>query len=181
MHNYYTKEIVAEENRASIWDAYNGVEPAWSHQDWNLFHLEKRTMGQSYWKKWQGIHDIDRYMWRKYQVRTHVHYFLKYVPNSFTRLHQDNKETVAKTVITFVDQSEDLLGGDTLIFDKHYNQPPPLGSVSKGKDSNRVDVIPTTIKVPNFTSLVYDWNVPHGVTRVFEGHRIVLVSWYVPS
>lgn len=179
--NFYTREIVKEENQQSLWDAYNGTAPEWCHQDWNLFNLEKRQMKAAYWKQHEAIHDIDRYMFRKYQCRTHVHYFLKYVPDSFTRVHQDNKDTVTKTVITFLDHSPDLVGGDTLVFDKQYDSEPPEGSVVKGKDVHSRDVVPTAIKAPNYTSLIYNWNVPHGVTRVNEGHRIVLVSWYVPS
>lgn len=179
--SFYTTNIVDDNNHQSLWDAYDNCPMEWKHQDWNLFNLEKRSMGQSYWKKFDAIHDIDRYMWRNYHVRTHVHYFLKYVPNSSTRIHQDNKDTVTKTVITFLDQSEDLVGGDTLVLDRYIDHPAPPNSTIKGRDLSGQSVIPTVIKVPDYSSLVYDWNVPHGVTRVTQGHRIVLVSWYVPA
>ena len=177
--NYYTKQLVKEENREDLWQAYENCLEEEVHQDWNLWYLKKRQMKQSYWKQWQSIHDIDRYMFREHNARTAVHYFLKYVPDSYTRMHQDNKDTVTKTVITFVEESPDLVGGDTLVFDQHYSKPLIEGAINKGKTAKSLDLVPVTVKTGQYQSLIYDWNVQHGVTRVFSGHRIVLVSWYV--
>lgn len=177
--NYYTKQLVKTEHQNDLWEAYNQCPEEDVHQDWNLWYLKKRQMKQSYWKQWKSIHDIDRYMFRKYNARTHVHYFLKYIPDSYTRVHQDNKNTVTKTVITLLEESPDLVGGDTLVFDRHYQKPMVEGAIFKGKNADDLDLVPVAVKNDQYQSLIYDWNVQHGVTRVFSGHRIVLVSWYV--
>lgn len=80
------------------------------------------------------------------------HYFLNYVEESFARIHND--ATGNQTFVTLIEQSNVLLGGQTLTGDQQY-----------------ID-----LKVGQ--TLVYDHDFKHGVARVSRGHRKVFIVWY---
>lgn len=109
-------------------------------------------------------------------------YFLKYPKYSFTRSHVDNPNKVQKTLITMIEESPDLIGGETLVWDRYYALPVKEGHHVRGTDGvqalHKVDEIICSPKLKPGETLIYDAMTKHAVTQVEQGHRIVLVTWY---
>jgi len=179
-HKFYKRNILTKEQLQSAWDLYHEIPIKYAHQDYSLFNVEKRNANSSQKKTNPALISIDKYMKDRYGYDNQSHYFLKYVPYSWTRVHTDNINTVTKTVITLLEESNDLIGGETLVWDKHYDLPTPKGSyVQRTGSVHRKQEVPCTPKLNSGESLVYDNGTRHGVSLVERGHRIVLVSWYI--
>lgn len=86
------------------------------------------------------------------------HYFLNYVEGSWTKMHSDD-DAVSFTGVTIIEQSEDLLGGDTLVLED--------------RESGRFHKINVDIG----ETVWYDHDILHAVTNVERGNRKVLVTW----
>jgi predicted 2-oxoglutarate/Fe(II)-dependent dioxygenase YbiX len=85
-------------------------------------------------------------------------YILKYGPNSFTGMHQDNSEESQKTSITLIEQSNDIVGGKAIITDN-------MGA-------------PIIVEQQVGQTLWYDQSLWHGVSKIEKGERKVLVTWW---
>jgi Rps23 Pro-64 3,4-dihydroxylase Tpa1-like proline 4-hydroxylase len=89
-------------------------------------------------------------------------YILEYYENSFASLHKDaigENETNSITTVTLLHQSDDLLGGQILI----YND----------------DETSITILNQNVGEIIsYNHRTTHGISKVIKGTRRVLVNWY---
>lgn len=109
-------------------------------------------------------------------------YFLKYPKYSFTRAHVDNPNKVQQTLITMIEESPDLIGGETLVWDRYYALPVKNGHHVRGDHGvealHKVDDIICSPKLKPGETLIYDAKAKHAVTQVEQGHRIVLVTWY---
>lgn len=93
-------------------------------------------------------------------------YFLRYTAGSFACMHQDNPKEIKKTVITLIHRSDDIVGGDAVL-------------MGRGKVSDTVILKFPVIPVQEVgSSLIYNNNVIHGVSKVESGERIVLVTWF---
>lgn len=127
-------------------------------------------------EKWRGIRSS---LEKAADAETYNHYFLKYGPGSFTKLHRDNVDEVARTGVTFVDKTADLVGGENLINVPYH----------KDQEFNEFDVnwytqedegqwlIFDTPKTDVGDTLWYE-QVNHGVSYVHQGFRTVLISWF---
>ena len=86
------------------------------------------------------------------------HYFLNYVEGSWTKMHSDD-DAVSFTGVTIIEQSDDLIGGDTLVLED--------------RESGRFHKINVDIG----ETVWYDHDILHAVTNVERGNRKVLVTW----
>ena len=179
MHNYTVTTIFTKDQINELWDLYHETPVEYAYQDYNLFNVEKRILRPSVYKKYGAMKHLDDMMYKQ-GLKTHSHYFLKYPPNSFTRLHQDNKSSSTKTVVTFL-ETHNLKGGETIVLEKHFDLPQPENTYCKRTRSvHGESVVPVILPSESGSSLIYNWNITHGVGYVHQGHRIVLISWYVP-
>lgn len=176
---YHLAEIFTKEEIANLLSLFNSLPSEHAHQDYNLFDIEKRAIPSKYFKESPELQKLQNYV---SDLNTHTHYFLKYTKDSFTRVHTDDNSIIKLTVVTMID-TEDLKGGDTLMYDTYTKNSRP-----KNKYAKRVkkephgpigkDVIPVCLEVKDGQSVIYDPDTNHGVTKVDNGHRIVLVSWF---
>lgn len=172
---YKVEKIFTDDQITALKHMYNGCEPQWAHQDYNLFDVEKRLVRQKI--------DVDflNSILENYTGRqSHSHYFLKYVEDSFTRLHTDNVDDVGMTVVTYID-SQDLVGGHALAFETYDKRERPTDRYAKRKNEQAPigkDIIPVVIEAEVGDSIVYGKELRHGVSQVSKGYRTVLISWF---
>jgi len=174
MQNYTVDQIFSKEEIDNIKKLYEKSECRLAHQDYNLFSVEKRHVrSQDYTSE---IHRLNEYA----NMKSMGHYFVKYELDSFTRLHVDNDKEVGKTIVTLI-ETRDLVGGETLMYDVYPKQPRPKNKYAKRKGDEvnyGKDIVPLIVPLEDGDSVIYDHNVKHGVCKVHQGYRIVLVSWY---
>lgn len=110
-------------------------------------------------------------------------YYLEYYEGSFTRRHSDAGEQSQRTVITMIDKSDDLEGGDTIVYLPHFKNDEFEFDVNRYKRDNEEDdeqgsnIIPVVLNLNVGESVTYDANLLHEVALVTKGRRRVLVSW----
>ena len=174
MTNYMVDRLFSNEELENIKQLYEKSECKLAHQDYNLFAVEKRHVDSKNYTP--EIEKINAYSGMKLLG----HYFVKYVPESFTRLHVDNDKAVGKTIVTLI-ETNDLIGGETLMYDVYPSQPRPSTHYAKRKGDEvnyGKDIVPVIVPLVDGDSVIYDHKVKHGVCKVHQGYRIVLVSWY---
>ena len=146
------------------------------HQYYNLFDVIRRDITSV---RWQDIPLVAKIAERvKVSEILGTPYFLKYIPGSFTKVHSDHETT--RTVVTLI-ESQDLIGGDSLIYDEYGMRPrPPHKEAKRSNNQNLYGkfIIPRVIPMEAGDSLVYGPDLLHGVTQVEQGHRIVLITWW---
>lgn len=87
---------------------------------------------------------------------------VEYVEGSYANGHVDQNTQSSLSVITMVDLSDDLKGGEAYF--------------SKDVESTYYKMIPGPIE--NGDSLMYGGSMFHGVDMVLSGRRLVLVTWF---
>ena len=110
-------------------------------------------------------------------------YFLKYTPGAFARAHSDDNNKVVKTAITLIDKSDDLEGGDIIVYEPHYksNMEVNENTINRYDPKNYREgdtVIPVIVKQEVGETIEYAYDVKHSVSKVLKGYRTVLVTWY---
>jgi len=180
MNVYTIKNILDDESIRNLKSCYEEITPLFAHQDYNLFDLEKRNVSskifQKYKKDFLKIHKIGE----EKNLTSMNSYFLKYEKDSFTRLHRDDENIVKLTIVTLIETSN-LVGGETLILNRYGRKSRPKHKYAKRTEKAPPydkDIIPTIVDLKDGESVIYDAKVLHGVTKVTEGHRIVLVTWF---
>ena len=93
------------------------------------------------------------------------HYFIGYKENSYAMPHRD-KDEKGITRLTVLGLSPDLEGG----------YPIYLQDTTKHGENGYIPIVYT--REQEGETRTTKWNTLHGVSKVFEGERIVLVSWY---
>jgi predicted 2-oxoglutarate/Fe(II)-dependent dioxygenase YbiX len=154
-------------------------------RDFNLFNVYKIMLGG----KKLSTKDLQKLKNITFSIRDccgarniQAAYFLKYIPGSFTNIHIDNPQRVFKTAITLVDASPTLIGGEAIILrdieptDLHDGIERP-GSVDKNDNKGRSYKIPIVAHQDIGSTLIYNNDVLHGVSKVIEGYRLVHVLW----
>lgn len=165
-----------QEGLEDLWKVYHATGMKKAHQDYSLHHVEKRVL-----KKEQIEAECFKNMLDHYHSIGYAHlssYFLLYPKYSWTRPHHDDIGHHTQTCITLLEE-KDLEGGETLVWDTHYDLPTPEDSyvVKTGSVHRKNEIVCTPTLEPG-ESLSYGDNVKHGVAQVRAGHRIVLVSWF---
>jgi hypothetical protein len=108
-------------------------------------------------------------------------YFLRYIPGSFTRMHQDNN--TALTIVTMLDQ-EGLVGGHSIVTNKYLSRERPANQCCERADYEKdnppynQDIILDVLPMKDGDSLVYGADQKHAVSKVYEGSRTVLITWF---
>lgn len=108
-------------------------------------------------------------------------YFLRYIPNSFTRMHEDNNTDM--TIVTLL-EDQDLVGGHAIVQDTYAQKDRPSNQIcNRGrheieKPPYGKKIITDVLPMKRGESLIYGKDLTHGVSKVYEGSRLVLVSWF---
>lgn len=172
--NYQVKKIITESDRRELKQLFDSLPSRLAHQEQNLFDVDVRKIEGISNKVTKKIVD---HVQQGYKLNDQ--YFVKYEKDSFARVHQDNSKF---TIITLV-ETQDLIGGITLVLDKYNLKLRPSHKyANRGVDNSGpygMNIIPTIVPAVDGESILYDGDTPHGVTRVKQGYRIVLVSWFV--
>lgn len=170
-NNFFTGGDIQE-----LWQIYHKSKVLHAHQDYSLHHVERRNVLKKDLKR-----DAFQPMLKHYSNLKYAHmssYFLKYSKWSWCRPHHDDIGFKTQTCITLLEE-KDLEGGETLVWDKHFDLPTPEGHYVKRSGScHRKNEIVCTPTLETGESLCYGENIKHGVAQVREGHRIVLVTWF---
>lgn len=125
------------------------------NQDVNLFFIYKAGIKLNKSDLWDNI---QKKLLKFHGKETAVtNYFLEYIVGSYTKNHQDNPDTVEGTAITLIEKSNDLVGGEIIA----------------GQGDNQRTLPLLVGQTMYYTSAVY-----HGVTKVEQGKRIVLITWF---
>lgn len=110
-------------------------------------------------------------------------YFLEYTTGSFARQHRDATEQSAKTIITLIHTSPDLVGGDTIIIMPHFKRDDYEYDINRYivKDESDhcqgAEIIPVVVPMSLGESVIYDQHLQHEVSLVQSGIRRVFVTW----
>ena len=152
-------------------------------QDYNLFNLLRHDVPSEVLSRSTFYSKLQEYAEKMGGHKEGVGaYFLKYIPDSFTRMHQDHESRL--TIVTMID-SEDLVGGDAIVRTR-YRAPekgrPAHMKCSRGKEENNPpyghDIIMEVLPVEKGESLIYGNDLMHAVSKVHSGQRTVLITWF---
>jgi len=148
-------------------------------RDYNLFNLYKCNIPRRVYSN-----DVDSMRSITQKIKSHLdckedtnYYFLKYIPNSFTQIHVDNPNRIQKTAVTLIDISEDLVGGEVVLI-SGISQSDLMPGEFRPNNNFKDIKVPVVVRQKVGSTLIYNHNVKHGVTKVEQGHRLVFISWY---
>lgn len=177
MRGGYTKEsILSPEEVQEALDVYRQTPMEKYWQYYNLYKVERRdiTGDVSNMGFMKTLH-------KRARTRSQVSqgYFLRYPPGSFTKIHSDNGSDI--TIVTLL-ESKDLVGG-------HSITQAVYGESSRPQDWHAVrgdngytgygdEIVTDVVNINDGESLCYGPDLLHGVSKVYQGHRIVLVTWW---
>lgn len=145
----------------------------------NLFYLDMRHNPEK-------LRPYGQRLVEQFGFTNHRSYFLEYKEGSFTRVHSDAEDQSAKTIVTIIKTSDDLVGGDTIIYKPHYKRDDYDFDVnrymvndinSKEDHCQGSDIIPVVIRMKEGESVLYDQRLKHEVSLVEKGTRRVLITW----
>ncbi len=187
---YKVDQILSTEERHELLDTYNNLEGKYAHQDYNLFDVTKKHFEPETLQHHAGIKALEKYALSHDGVGgTYAHYFLHYGRDAFTKNHSDDDAAIGLTIVTLLETTDNLVGGDTLITlpytkEEHgltrdsepYVKRQLKGELGKAPIGQRV--IPRIVPMVEGDSVIYDRSLMHAVTQVESGHRVVLVSWF---
>jgi predicted 2-oxoglutarate/Fe(II)-dependent dioxygenase YbiX len=112
----------------------------------------------------------------------HSAYFVEYGPESFTRIHTDDGANIDRTIVTLIQTSDNIEGGETLVWDTYKKKGRDNKGYVKRKEGSRRpigrEIIPVVVPLQDGESVIYDGRTTHGVAEVRKGKRLVLVNWY---
>ena len=141
---------------------------------YNLFYTETIHPNTFDWIEKELHHD---------GLKIFSQYYLRYTPGAFARAHCDDNNLVKKTAITLIDKSDDLEGGDIIVYEPHYKRNMEVNDTTINRynlESYREGdtITPVIVKQQVGETIEYAHNLKHSVSKVLKGHRTVLVSWY---
>lgn len=176
MAGYIMDNILSDEELDEARDLAASLEFYSVFQMYNIFHLDRADIPQ---------HDTSGFTNALMKYSKHDtgvgSYFLRYKEGSFTRLHHDNNTDL--TIVTLLDD-KDLVGGHSIVMAMYDARSRPADQTcarSEGEEKRPPygrEIIPDILPVKVGESLVYGPDLKHGVSKVYGGERLVLVSWY---
>tara|TARA_R110002074_G_scaffold1833_5_gene10801 strand:- start:229 stop:813 length:585 start_codon:yes stop_codon:yes gene_type:complete len=180
MDPYKLTRILTDEQRHQLLDMYHAGEHKYATQDYNLHDCTKvhTTVEQQHSSVFK---DLDAFAASHEGVGTaYSHYFLHYGRDGFTKSHSDNDDDVGLTIVTLLETTPVLKGGETIVT-LPYDGPANDSGYVKGNrtnESNDTRCIFRVVPMEEGDSISYNRSLMHAVSQVEEGHRIVCVSWY---
>lgn len=142
----------------------------------NLFYLNMRHNNER-------LEPYGKMLAEKLGFEKHKCYFLEYSEGSFARKHSDADEQSAKTVITLIYTSSDLVGGETVITMPHFKRDDFEYDINRYVVKNEQDhcqgaeIVPIVVRMVEGQSVIYDQKLQHEVALVEQGIRRVFVTW----
>ena len=174
----YIKDVILSEESLSLARKYcqdHHWERVWQH--YNLFHLDRIICSNAL--ELEFVKELHTYSRKSHNIGC---YFLKYPAGSFTRIHGDNESEM--TIVTMLD-SNNLVGGECLVMGDYINPGNRPSDYACGRHEHEIkeppygkDIVPDIVNLNNGESMVYGPELRHGVTKVYEGERIVLIAWF---
>lgn len=170
--DYEIKQVITSEERASIVKKLAKIKPVYYHQNYNLHDVKQwsGSINGNTFPEIKGIHDLFP------ELDVYSSYFLEYGVDSFTKQHTDDDKQIAKTIVTLI-QSTNLKGGETIVLKTYKNKPRPSWAKRKGDAWYNKKIIPEVVYMEDGESIIYDHALPHSVSQVTQGTRLVLVTW----
>lgn len=176
MSGYIKERILSGDEIKEALEIYESLSPVFWHQNYNLFDVERRDVPTPL--QYGFYNTLKKYSKMPGDKGA---YFLKYEKDSFTRMHEDNNSDL--TIVTLL-KTKELVGGESLVRAEYKLKSRPMGN-QVARHSREQDappygqqIIMDVVKVDDGESLVYGPNLTHGVSKVYDGHRIVLVTWF---
>ena len=179
MFGGYTKEtLLSPDEVQEALKLYESLPMQKYWQYYNLFKVERRDIPQE--------HSSAGFMKTLHKRARTINqiasgYFLKYPVGSFTKIHCDNNSDI--TLVTLL-ESKDLVGGYSLAVGKFDEDSRPHGWEAvrdNGYNGYGDEIITDVIDIKDGETLCYGCDLQHGVSKVYRGHRIVLVTWWSNS
>lgn len=181
MGGYVKDVILSEQALEQAREYYKNSDhwyPVWQY--YNLFHLDRLDVATEDYEL-EFLKELHNYSRKSHIVGC---YFLRYPPDSFTRLHEDFDSEL--TIVTLID-SKDLVGGECIILSE-YESPGPRPAHytcarhnDKEKDKHApygLHIVPDIVNLEDGQSMIYGPDLTHGVSKVYQGERIVLITWF---
>lgn len=177
----YTKErLLSQEDMEEAMELYHSLPYTEYWQYYNLFKVERRSIPADAANNAAFMKTLHKRARTENQIGSG--YFLKYPPGSFTKLHTDNDSDL--TLVTLL-ESKDLVGGYSMVngrYEELGGRPKHMEAVRKDETSfYGQNIIPDVVDINDGETLCYGPDLQHGVSKVYEGHRIVLVTWWSNS
>ena len=176
MSGYIMDNVLSEEELNEARDLAASLEFYKVFQLYNLFHMRRADVEGD--KKFGFSDTLLKYS----KLRNCIGlYFLRYVEGSFTRMHHDNNTDL--TIVTLLDDVG-LVGGHSLVMERYERRDRPADqhcARSGGEEEHPPygrEIIPDVLPVTVGESLIYGPDLKHGVSKVYEGERLVLVAWF---
>ena len=178
MEGYIKDTILSKEALKEAQEFASKVDWYGVWQYYNLFSMFRYDLDVEL-HELNFIKELHKYSRKDYNIGS---YLLKYVPGSFTRMHDDHGSEI--TIVTLLD-STDLVGGYPVIhsvYNPEDSRPSDLHCARVESEMRSPpygqDIIPDVVEMENGESMVYGPRLRHGVSAVHSGSRIVLVSWF---
>lgn len=177
--NWDKRNILDADDIVEAREIYEATKEVEYHQYYNLFDVKRRDVYD--WNELGFVKKISDTLGVSDLRGTP--YFLLYETNSFARTHEDNDS--GTTVVTLIESSTDLVGGEALIFDTYG--PRARASHKEERRANyerehphayNKNIIPRIVQMEEGDSLIYGPDLTHGVTQVEQGTRLVLITWW---
>ena len=172
--DYEVRKVLDSDQISAIVETLKDVEPTYYHQDYNLHDVKKWSHGinSDNIPQLKVVRDLFP------DLAVHSQYFLEYGVDSFTKQHTDNDALIVKTVVTLI-QSTDLVGGETIVLKTYHRKPRPSVAERKGAAQYGKRIIPDVVYMEDGEAIIYDRSLPHSVSQVKQGTRLVLVTWFM--
>jgi|TARA_B110000902_G_scaffold241905_1_gene292716 hypothetical protein len=178
MSGYIMDNVLSEEELNEARDLAASLKFYKVFQMYNLFDMERADLKVSDEFEFGFLDTLMKYSKHKHCIGV---YFLRYVKGSFTRMHHDNNTDL--TIVTLLDDV-DLVGGHSLVMERYAQRARPGNEycVRNGGEETHPpygrEITPDVLPVSVGESLIYGPDLKHGVSKVYEGERLVLVAWF---
>ena len=181
---YTVESLLTQDDIAEAKEVYERTQRDYVWQYYNLFNCERRDVMEDlsdknfYKKLCRRAGDL---------LNNSYPYFVLYPEGSFCRQHSDHDTDM--TIVTYI-ETKDLVGGDAIVMTNYEafledGRPHDWKAVRSGPESDAPPygqlIVPETPVVQDGQSLVYGPSLRHSVSKVYRGHRLVLITWFNKS
>ena len=180
MSLYTQEKVLSDEEIQEAIDLSKSLKWKDVYQQYNLFHVKRADLEPSATPpRHKFIQTMANYVKKMGVAQL---YFLRYVPGSFTRLHHDDGSEI--TTITLLGD-DGLKGGHSLVVDRYDERESDSPDELKQRTGHEFNnppfgeyIVPEVVPIVKGETLSYGEDLIHGVSKVLEGERLVLVMWF---